>query len=291
MLTGQAGEKGAARWLPSAPSRAENPHMTLAFARAYEQTATRITGPVSFAALQQLAALDHGTHILDVAAGTGALSVPAAHAGAAVTAVDIAPGMVELLTERLSPFPAAQAFAMDGEALSFPDESFDAALSIFGVSLFRDWRKGLAEMTRVVRAGGQIVVATWRSPPGGGPFVLMAEALRATFPDRPAPAAPEGFITLAEPDGMTAAFANAGLVDVEVQEIEAIWEGPAGPDYLAEMAELHSYMGPYAALDSEHKQRVDRAILDAVDRRVTGGRLVMKTMVTLASGHRPAKDA
>ncbi|WP_442681117.1 class I SAM-dependent methyltransferase [Sphingomonas sp. ASY06-1R] len=265
--------------------------MTLAFARAYEQTATRITGPVSFAALRQVAALGHGTRILDVAAGTGALSVPAAHAGAAVTAIDIAPGMVELLTERLSPFPAAQAVAMNGEALSFPDGSFDAALSVFGVSLFSDWRRGLAELTRVVRVGGQIVVATWRTPPGGGPFVIMAEALRATFPDRPAPAGPEGFITLAAPDGMTAALTDAGLIDVQAQEIEAMWEGPAGPDYLAEMAELHSYMGPYAALDPEQKQSVDRAILDAVDRRATAGRLVMKTMVTLATGLRPATDA
>lgn len=263
--------------------------MTLAFARAYEQTATRITGPVSFAALRHIPAFGHGLRILDVAAGTGALSVPAAHAGAAVTAVDIAPGMVEVLEERLAPFPTAQACQMDGEALSFPDASFDAALSVFGVSLFGDWKAGLAELTRVVRGGGHVVVATWRQPPGGGPFVIMAEALRATFPDRPVPAGPEGFLKLAAPDAMTAALTEAGLIDSEVEEIEAIWEGPAGFDYLLQMAELHSYMGPYAALDHEQRRRVDQAILEAVDRHVTDGRLSMRTTATIGTGLRPVR--
>ena len=43
--------------------------------------------------------------------------------------------------------------AMDGEALDFPAASFDAALSVFGVILFPDAARGLAEMRRVVRPG------------------------------------------------------------------------------------------------------------------------------------------
>ena len=50
---------------------------------------------------------------------------------------------------------------MNGEALTVPDASFDAAFSIFGVMLFSDWRRGLREQARVLRSGGKLA-----SPPG-----------------------------------------------------------------------------------------------------------------------------
>jgi SAM-dependent methyltransferase len=274
-------------WLPKTPNPADNPHMTPGFAGAYEKTATRIMGPISSSALERIGRVGRGTRILDIAAGSGALSVPAAYKGASVTAIDIAPGMIELLKAKLAPFPAASAQIMNGQALDFADQSFDAALSIVGVSMFQDWRRGLAEQVRVLRSGGIAVLATWRTMPGGGPFVIMAEALRATFPDRPPPAPPEGFITLAHPDRMAAAMRDAGLTDVTVEEIEAVWEGPAGPAYLDELRDLHPFMGPYAALDTEARSRLDDAILAVVDRIATDNKVVLETRVTLARGKRP----
>ena len=274
-------------WLPKTPAPEDNPHMTIAFARAYEQTATRIMAPVSFAALQRMGPIGRGTRIIDIAAGTGALSIPAAHSGASVTAIDIAPGMVELLAERLRPFPTSVAHVMDGQTLDFPDESFDAAASIVGVSIFEDWRLGLAEQVRVLRRGGRAVVATWRTLPGGGPFVIMAQALRTIFPDRPPPAPPEGFLVLADPDRMADAMRDAGLVDVKVEEIEAVWEGRAGPAYLAELRDLHPFMGPYAALDADMRARVDEAVLAVVDRLAVDDRVVLTTSVVVATGKRP----
>lgn len=158
--------------------------------------------PISCTALERIGQIGRGTRILDIAAGTGALSIPAAHMGASVTAIDIAPGMVELLSERLSPFPTSGAHVMDGTSLNFPDASFDAAASIVGTSLFDDWKRGLAEQVRVLRPGVRAALATWRTPPSGGPFVVMAQAMRTMFPHEPPPAPPEGFIVLAEPDRM-----------------------------------------------------------------------------------------
>lgn len=274
-------------WLPKAQSPEDNPHMTLTFARAYEKTATRIMGPVSMAALERIGPVGRGTQILDIAAGTGALSIPAAHMGASVTAVDIAPGMVELLSERLSPFPTCGAHVMDGQSLNFPDASFDATASIMGVSIFRDWKRGLTEQARVLRSGGKAVVATWRTLPGGGPFVVMAQALRAMFPDQPPPAPPEGFIVLADPDSMAQAMRNAGFVDVKVEEIEAVWEGPAGPSYLSELQDLHPYMGPYAMLGPDVRAKLDEAILNVVNGLAVDNRVVLATSVVLATGSRP----
>ena len=274
-------------WLPKASSPQQHPHMSRPFANAYEQTATRIMGPIACVALQRLGALGRETQILDIGAGTGAFSVPAAHMGTAVTAIDIAPGMVEVLTERLLPFPRAQALVMDGQALDFADHSFDATVSIMGVSIFQDWRQGLAEMVRVLRPGKTAALATWRFPPGGGPFQIMAEALRATFPGQPPPAAPAGFMELAEPDAMRAALTAAGLVDVWVEEIEAIWEGPAGPAYLEELQALHPFMGPYGLLEPDARVRLDAAILQAVDRKAVDGQVALRSVVTLGAGRRP----
>jgi ubiquinone/menaquinone biosynthesis C-methylase UbiE len=274
-------------WLPQGSAPQDNPHMTLAFARAYEKTATRIMAPISFAALERIGPVGRETSIIDIAAGAGALSIPAAHSGASVTAVDIAPGMVDLLTERLAPFPRSVARVMDGQSLTFPDESFDAAASIVGISMFTDWRRGLAEQARVLRSGGRAAIASWRTPPGGGPFVIMAQALRTVLPDRAPPAPPQGFLVLAEPDRMAEAMQDAGFVDVEVKEIEAVWEGPAGPAYLTELRDLHHFMGPYAFFDADTRTRLDDAILAIVDRIAINDRVALTTTVVLATGTRP----
>ncbi|MGK0489947.1 MAG: SAM-dependent methyltransferase [Sphingomonas echinoides] len=258
--------------------------MGSAFARAYEKTATRIMGPISFAALERVGSVGRGVRVLDIGAGTGALSMPAAYSGAAVMAIDIAPGMVELLSDRLAPFPDATARIMDGQALTFNDGEFDAAFSIAGVSIFQDWRRSLSEQVRVLRSGGKAALATWRTMPGGGPFVIMAQAMRAVFPDRLPPHAPDGFLTLSEPARMAKAMEDAGLLNVEVDVIEAEWTGPAGTAYLDELRDLHSYMPAYAALDAHGRDRVDEAILATIDRQAIDGRVVMKTAVVLGIG-------
>ncbi|GGJ92006.1 class I SAM-dependent methyltransferase [Pseudomonas matsuisoli] len=261
--------------------------MTLAFAQAYEKVATRITAPISVAALARVGTVDRSTRLLDIAAGSGAFSVPAAHAGAAVTAIDIAPGMVDLLTERLAPFPKAEVWHMDGQKLAFEDQSFDAAVSILGTLFFDDWQRGLSEQARILKSGGTAVVATWRTPPGGGPFVIMAEALRRAFPDRPSPMPPAGFTALADPERLAGAMHEAGLVSVAVETLGFVWEGPAGDAYLDELSELHPFMGPYAAADVATRARLDSAILAIVDEIAVDGRVELTAPVLLATGVKP----
>lgn len=260
------------------------PMMTLAFARIYEKTATRITAPISVAALERLGWVGRGVRLLDIGAGTGALSIPAAYSGASVTAIDIAPGMVEVLSEHLALLPDATARVMDGEALTFADGEFDMTASIVGVSIFKDWRRGLSEQVRVTRPNGKAVLATWRTMPGGGPFVIMAQAMRATFPDRAPPPAPKGFLVLSDPTKMRTAMDGSGLKDVTVEEIEAEWKGPTGAAYLEQLGDLHAYMPAYAALATDDRRRVDEAILAAVDQQTVNGEIVLKTSVVLGTG-------
>jgi len=254
------------------------------FAQVYELTAHRITAPVAVQALRLAGPIDARTRILDIAAGAGALSIPAAFSGATVMAVDIAPGMVNLLSERLKPFPNAQTLVMDGQALAIDDDSVDLTFSIFGVSLFNDWRTGLAEQVRVLRSGGKACIATWKTPPGGGPFLVMAQAIRAVFPEARPPAPPDGFIALSDPSRIVTELEEAGLADVHVVEVQAVWQGAAGQAYLDELHDLHRFMPPYAALDEQGRRDVDQAILRALDAFTAGERTHMVSPVLIATG-------
>jgi ubiquinone/menaquinone biosynthesis C-methylase UbiE len=88
----------------------------------------------------QRAGLGPGTHVLDVAAGSGALSVPAARTGARVLATDISLAMVERLEARARDegLTNLEARVMDGHSLDLQDDTFDLAGSQFGVMLFPD---------------------------------------------------------------------------------------------------------------------------------------------------------
>ena len=115
-----------------------------------------------------------GARFLDVAAGSGALSLPAARLGARVTATDITPAMLERLGERARQEGLdVETRVMDGHALELEDDSFDAAGSQYGVMLFPDLPRALREMKRVTRPGGRGVPGGLRgADPGRVPGIL-----------------------------------------------------------------------------------------------------------------------
>jgi len=99
--------------------------------------------------------------VLDVAAGTGDLSAAwlAARPEGSVLATDFVPEMCRLGAEKLRGRPRLRGYAVaDALALPFPDGAFDGAMVAFGVRNFEDTRRGLAEMARVLRPGGELLV-------------------------------------------------------------------------------------------------------------------------------------
>jgi len=98
----------------------------------YGAFAEPFTRQFAEAALHLAGGIQLGGRVLDAAAGTGALTLAAARAGARVLATDFSPGMVARLSGRLAEAglgPTASAQVMDGQALSLEDASFDAAFS------------------------------------------------------------------------------------------------------------------------------------------------------------------
>ena len=107
-----------------------------------------------------------GNRVLDVACGTGNLTVPAARTGADVTGVDIATNLLEQARTRAATEGVAARFDEgDAEQLPYPDASFDTVISMFGVMFAPRPDLATVELLRVCRPGGTIALANWT--PGG----------------------------------------------------------------------------------------------------------------------------
>lgn len=218
-------------------------------------------------------AIGRGARVLDVAAGSGALSIPAARAGAEVTAVDIAPTMVERLAARAAAAGLTLDTAVgDGAALVLDDDSFDVTMSLNGISLFDDLELGLSEAVRVTRPGGQVAIGTFAALPQVEFVAFFLGALRtAADGSLPMPSGPLPPFRLADPDVLAATLRRVGLTGVAVETLS--WETPfTSVDHL-----LACVLGsnPIAGrllgeLDVDQRDRV-RAVLDGMLRERSGG--------------------
>ena len=123
-----------------------------------------------------------GMAVLDVAAGTGNASIPAARAGADVTASDLTPELLEAGRLRAEDEGLALAWVeADAEHLPFEDESFDVVMSSIG-AMFAPHHQDVAdELVRVCRPGGTIGLMSW-TPEG-----MIGALFRTMGPFAPAP--------------------------------------------------------------------------------------------------------
>lgn len=103
-----------------------------------------------------------GERILDVAAGTGTSSAALARSGATVVALDFSAGMIEEGRRRHSKIEFVEA---DAERLPFGDDEFDAVTISFGLRNVEHPKAALAEMYRVLRPGGRLVICEFSKPP------------------------------------------------------------------------------------------------------------------------------
>lgn len=135
------------------------------------------------AALLTHAALVPGERVLDLACGTGLVTLPAARAvgpGGQVIGVDIADRMVDALRQRAvaDALPQVQALRMDAEQLALPDGSVDVVLCALGLMYLPDPAQALREARRVLRPGGRAVFAVWgdRARCGWAPLFGIVDA-------------------------------------------------------------------------------------------------------------------
>lgn len=234
-----------------------------------------------------------GMRLLDVASGSGALSIPAACLGADVLAIDISPAMIAHLKARAQQegLSNLEARVMDGHALELDENQFDIAASQFGVMLFPDLARGLDEMVRVTRAGGRLLIVAFGAPTHVEFLTFFLGALQSVVPGftgLPLDPPPLPF-QVADPEILRRKMADAGLEDVRVhrgvhelvlQSGQELW------DWVVHSNPIGAQL--VAGLEEEQRAGV-RQVLDGMlrERLQENGSAVLNSPVNIGVGTKP----
>jgi ubiquinone/menaquinone biosynthesis C-methylase UbiE len=187
-----------------------------------------------------------GQRVLDVGAGTGALSTELERLGAEVAAADPSPPFVAAL-ERL--LPGIEVRAAPAEELPWPDESFDAALAQLVLTFMSDAPAGVAEMRRVVRPGGVVAACMWDRQ-----GMDMLAAVQRTQQALNATSQTEARTKYRSRDEIEGLFTGAEFTDVRTELLEVENEYAAFDDLWATIVDGAGPAGAWAkSLDDEQR--------------------------------------
>ncbi len=182
-------------------------------------------GPLFFDVLArrlvELAELEPGQSILDVATGTGAVLLPAAERvgpEGRVVGIDLSEGMLALAAQQVQrrALTNVRLERMDAERLELPAASFDRVLCGWGLFLFPEPQRALAEFHRVLRPGGWLVATM-----GGVRFeaasLWVLDVVEKHWP-RQIPIPPRPTLRFSRPGDLVDALAGAGFSAIRVIE-------------------------------------------------------------------------
>jgi ubiquinone/menaquinone biosynthesis C-methylase UbiE len=253
----------------------QTPNAWDSIAAGYDEFATPLATRLAEDALR-LVDVRPGTRFLDVAAGSGALSIPAARLGAQVLAADISPAMIERLQARARGEGLSKTLegrVMDGHALELEDDTFDVCGSVNGVSLFPDLARGLGELGRVCRPGGQVLIVA-QGPPHKAEFLgFFLSAMRACVPGFTGPPMdpPPLPFQLADPKRLHQELSDVGLAEVRVQT--STWQMEfSSAAHLWDVVTNSNPIGQAMVANLPQAQRTDvQKVLDGMLRERSGG--------------------
>ncbi len=188
-----------------------------------------------------------GSRLLDVACGAGQISIPAARAGVIVTGVDIATNLIEQARARAAVEGLTIQFDEgDAEQLPYLDASFDTVVSLIGAMFAPRPERVAAELVRVCRPGGRIIMANW-TPSGfaGQMFQVIGKHIPLTS-NVPAP-------TKWGDEDTVSQRLHDGIANLKLTKRFYPFKYPFPPADVVEF--FHTYYGPtqraFATLDAD----------------------------------------
>jgi len=198
-----------------------------------------------------------GARVLDVACGAGQLALPAARAGATVTGIDIATNLVEQAQSRAKAEGLVIRFEeADAEDLPYDAAAFDVVFSLFGAMFAPRPERVAAELVRVCRPGGRIVMGNWT--PGG----FIGQMFKANGKHVPPPAGMPSPVLWGDESAVHDRLHDK-IADLRLTRKLYPFKYPFPPSEVVEF--FRTYYGPtnraFASLDSE-KQAALRSDLE-----------------------------
>src|SRR5256714_92607 len=241
--------------------------------------------------LVELAGVEPGSRVLDVAAGYGEPSLTAARRAGPegrVVASDISAEMLAFGRERAAAAGVENIEFVESDAasLEFPEGSFDAALSRWGIIFDPDGEGAAGRVRGLLKSGSRMAISSWGAP-DRVPFlgIPMGTAMRRLEVPPPPPGTP-GPLSRPTPEAISGLLSGGGFGDVEVEEAEVTFEWESPEDYTLFVKDTAP---PITAMMQSHPQEVQQetwaAITDAVREHADGdGRVEMTNLVLLAAG-------
>ncbi|MGH3064725.1 MAG: class I SAM-dependent methyltransferase [Gaiellaceae bacterium] len=273
----------------TAEEHAEPPEAWDAIAEGYDRYVAPQEADLANEALR-VAGLEPGERFLDVAAGPGGLSLPAARLGARVVATDWSPAMIERFEARVREegLHEAEGRVMDCHALELPEDSFDVTGSQFGVMLVPDQPRAFREMVRVTKPGGRVLVIAYGSPEEFETLQFFIGALTAVapeFPGLPDDPPPLEF-QVADPDVFRTRLTDAGLKDVVIERTAERPTFRSGQELWDWVFYSNPISGAVVADLTEDQRARLRQVLDGMLRERAGanGRAVLTNAVNIGIG-------
>ena len=253
------------------------------FGPTYDELITPFTLRIGEEAVARLG-VKPGTRFLDVAAGGGALSIPAARAGAQVLATDISQVLLDRLSSRAADegITTIETRAMDGHNLEIDDDTFDFAGSQLGIMLFPDRPKALKELARVTRPGGKGLMVVFGPIENVEVFSFFMRAMAAAIPGfTPPPGLP--LFSLADPEKLTQEMIAGGFTSVEVDQFALPFEVESGTqvwETLTSAAPPIKMM--VGGLTDQQKQTIEDTLNQIVNERIQGGIAALNMQMNVA---------
>jgi SAM-dependent methyltransferase len=198
--------------------------------------------------------VEPGARVLDVACGAGQIAIPMARAGAKVTGIDIATNLIEQARARAKAENLDARFDEgDAEMLPYEDGSFDIVVSLIGAMFAPRPELVAAELKRVCRPGGKIIMGNWT--PGG--FVGQMFKIHGKHVPPPAIMAPP--VKWGDEETVRERFKD-GVSHLKLSRRLYPFRYPFAPSEVVEF--FRTYYGPshkaFAALDTERQVALRR---------------------------------
>jgi SAM-dependent methyltransferase len=240
--------------------------------------------------LVELAGVEPGSRVLDVACGYGEPSLTAARAAGSeggVVATDISAEMIAYGHERaqaagIDNIEFVESAAID---LDYPAHSFDAALSRWGIIFDPDGEGAAARVRGFLKPGARMAIASWGTP-DQVPFlsIPMRTAMQRLDVPPPPPGTP-GPLSRPTPDALGALLEGGGFSDVEVEQADVAFEWESPEEFTTFIKEIAP---PISAMINPHPPDVQeqtwQAITDATRDAAGDGPVRLENVVLMAAG-------